>query len=65
MSLLKDPSSLVRVRDSTSKIQSNKQIRNTFHVVSIGGVLQCSLHIVIAAAAHCLSLATKIRKARM
>lgn len=43
MSLLKDPSSLVRVRDSTSKIQSNKQIRNTFHVASYSELAQESL----------------------
>ncbi len=34
MSLLKDPSSLVQVRDSISTLQGNKHIRNSFHVVS-------------------------------
>lgn len=33
MSLLKDPSSLVQVRDSISTLQGNKHIRNSFHVV--------------------------------
>ena len=38
MSLLKDPSSLVQVRDSTSTLQGNKQIRNSFHVVSADNI---------------------------
>lgn len=37
MGLLKDPSSLVQVRDSSSSLRGNKQIRNSFHVVGAAG----------------------------
>ncbi|KAL0026365.1 hypothetical protein WJX79_003149 [Trebouxia sp. C0005] len=40
MSLLKDPSSLVQVRDSISTLQGNKQIQNSFHVASYSELAQ-------------------------
>ncbi|KAA6426441.1 MAG: sister chromatid cohesion 1 4 [Trebouxia sp. A1-2] len=43
MSLLKDPSSLVQVRDSISTLQGNKQIQNSFHVASYSELAQESL----------------------
>lgn len=43
MSLLKDPSSLVQVRDSISTLQGNKHIRNSFHVASYSELAQESL----------------------
>ena len=54
MSLLKDPSALVKVRDSISKMQSNKQIRNAFHVVSMVAT-RCVNHFSIMASCLCAS----------
>ena len=34
MRLLKDPSSLVQLRDSTAMLRSKRQVRSSFHVVS-------------------------------
>ena len=42
MSLLKDPSSLVQLRDSTAMLRSKRQVRNNYHVVSLTKSAACT-----------------------